>query len=487
MAEKKATAKDKKKKDQPKLKALQDKLTIKFPNLFDLTDPATLKQAYDYADQYKQFISAAKTEREFTELAIGRLEASGFKPLQAAAARLKPGDRVYQALRGKALLAGVIGQDLCAGGFRILGAHIDSPRFDSKPTPIYEDSELVLMKTHYYGGVKKYQWTAIPLALHGTALSADGSLVTICIGENASDPVFTFSDLLIHLSREQLQKAAAQVITGEECNLILGSQPLADKGDDRFKLQVLALLYDRYGLTERDLISAELEIVPAGPARDVGMDRSLIGAYGQDDRVCAYPSLTALLDLTQPIPEHTCVTLLSDKEEVGSDGNTGAAARPYETFLMDLYARCRGNYDELAFRHLLEDSSMLSSDVTNGLDPSFASVSDPRNSAYLGRGLAICKVTGSGGKSGASEASTEYMGAVCRLLDAHHLPWQSGELGKVDAGGGGTICKYFANLGMQVLDCGVPVLSMHSPFEISHKLDVYYTFLAYRCFLENYA
>ncbi|MDD2214526.1 MAG: aminopeptidase, partial [Oscillospiraceae bacterium] len=380
MAEKKSNAKDKKKKDQPKLKTLQEKLTVKYPNLFDLTDAATLKQAYAYADQYKQFISAAKTEREFTALASQRLEASGFTPLQAAGARLKPGDRVYQPLRGKALMAAVVGQDLCAGGFRVLGAHIDSPRFDSKPTPIYEDSDLVLMKTHYYGGVKKYQWTTIPLALHGIAVTQDGSAVTVCIGESESDPVFTFSDLLIHLSREQLQKSAAQVVTGEECNLILGSRPLADKGDGRFKLQVLALLFDRYGLTEEDLVSAELEIVPAGAARDVGIDRSLIGAYGQDDRVCAYPSLTALLDLPQAVPAHTCVTLLSDKEEVGSDGNTGAAARPYETFLMDLLARSRGSYDELAFRHLLEDSCMLSSDVTNGLDPSFASVSDPRNS-----------------------------------------------------------------------------------------------------------
>lgn len=462
--------------------ALKKKLEVSFKNSWDLMTDEELAAQETLNEAYKKFLDKAKTEREFVREAVAELEADGYVDVRSKE-RLTPGDKVYRVLHHKALLAAVIGTEDVEEGYRIVGAHVDSPRLDLKPYPIYEDQEMVLLKTHYYGGVKKYQWTAIPLALHGTVVKADGEVVSISIGEKEDDPIFTITDLLIHLSREQMTKTASQVITGEELNVLFGGKPFDQNSSGRFKLGVLNLLYETYGITERDLTTAELYMVPAFKARDLGLDRTFIAAYGHDDRVCAYPALAALKTILQP--KHTAVILLSDKEEVGSQGNTGAASKMYETFLADIYARTKGEYSELGFRYSIENSKMLSADVTNGLDPTFAGASDPRNSAYMGRGIALVKATGSGGKGGASDANSEFMASVTRLFDEHGVAWQTGEMGKVDQGGGGTIAKFFANLGMEVLDCGVPVLSMHAPLEVVHRLDVYSTYRAYQSFMEN--
>lgn len=464
------------------LDALKKKLQVTFTNTWDRMNEDELAASHDLTENYKRFLDQAKTEREFVSLSVEELEADGFVEIRSKD-KLVAGDRVYHTINGKALLAAVIGQAPASEGFNLVGAHVDSPRLDLKPYPIYEDNEIVLLKTHYYGGVKKYQWATIPLALHGTVVKADGEVVKISIGEKDEDPIFTISDLLIHLSREQMTKSASQVITGEELNVIFGGKPYPAETAGRFKLGVLNLLFEMYGITEHDLTTAELYMVPAYKARDIGLDRTFIGAYGHDDRVCAYPALAALKTLDKP--QHTSLIVLSDKEEVGSQGNTGAASKQYETFLADIFARMNGSYDELAFRYAIENSKMLSADVTNGLDPTFASASDPRNSSYMGRGIGLVKATGSGGKGGASDANSEFMASVTHLFDKHNVAWQTGEMGKVDQGGGGTIAKFFANLGMQVLDCGVPVLCMHAPMEIVHRHDVYYTYAAYKCFMEN--
>ncbi len=466
---------------EKKADLLKKKLQVTFKNAWDLISDEELEFANSLNDNYKTFLDKSKTEREFVEEALLELNAAGYVDIRSKE-KLEAGDKVYRVLHKKALLAAVVGSQPVSEGFNIVGAHIDSPRLDLKPYPIYEDNEMVLLKTHYYGGVKKYQWATIPLALHGTVVKADGEVVKISIGEKDEDPIFTITDLLIHLSREQMTKNAAQVITGEELNVLFGGRPFPEETGGRFKLGILNLLYETYGITEHDLTSAELYMVPAFKARDIGLDRSFIGAYGHDDRVCAYPALAALQAIDKP--KHTAVILISDKEEVGSQGNTGAASKEYETFLADIYARGNGAYDELGFRYTLENSRMLSADVTNGFDPTFASVSDPRNSAYMGRGIGLVKATGSGGKGGASDANSEFMASVTRLFDEHKIAWQTGEMGKVDQGGGGTIAKFFANLGIEVLDCGVPVLSMHAPMEVVHRLDVYYTYLAYKTFME---
>lgn len=471
-----------KKENAKKIEELKKKLQVSFKNTWDLISDDELDFANSLVDDYKVFLDKAKTEREFVDEAVQELNEAGYVDVRSKD-KLEAGDKVYRVLHGKALVAAIVGTEAVGDGFNIVGAHIDSPRLDLKPYPVYEDNEMVLLKTHYYGGVKKYQWTTIPLALHGTVVKADGEVVKITIGEKDEDPIFTITDLLIHLSREQMAKSASQVVTGEELNILFGGRPYPEETGGRFKLGVLNLLYETYGITERDLTSAELYMVPALKARDIGLDRSFIGAYGHDDRVCSYPALAALKAIENP--KHTSVILLSDKEEVGSQGNTGAASKEYETFLADIYARRNGSYDELGFRYALENSKMLSADVTNGFDPTFASVSDAKNSAYMGRGIGLVKATGSGGKGGASDANSEFMACITRLFDKHNVAWQTGEMGKVDQGGGGTIAKFFANLGMEVLDCGVPVLSMHAPMEVVHRLDVYYTYLAYKIFMEN--
>lgn len=488
--EKKPAADKKSEKTDKKLdviKKLKKDLLAEFPNIWDTASADDVDFTYAFADEYKQFLDLAKTEREFVTITIETLENMGYTPL-GELITLKPGDKVYKSIRGKGLVAAVIGKKPVAAGFNMVGAHVDAPRLDLKPNPVYEDSDMVLLKTHYYGGIKKYQWAAMPLALHGIIFRQDGTPQTISIGENDQDPVFTVTDLLPHLGSEQMSRKATEVIKGEELNILVGGKPYPDQETSgRFKLGILKLLNDRFGITEKDFASAEIELVPAQKARDVGLDGSFIGAYGQDDRVCAYTALTALTSLDRV--DRTVVCLLFDKEEIGSDGNTGAQSRAYEHVLYEIYARSEQDQpvSPLGFQQVLENTKLLSADVTNGFDPTFASVSDSRNNSYLGRGITLVKYVGSRGKSGTSDANGEFFASVIRVMNEQSIPWQTGEMGKVDAGGGGTIAKYLANLGMEVIDCGVPVLSMHSTFEITSKVDVYFTYLAYKAFLEHMA
>lgn len=476
-------AEEKKEEELSHGRQLEKSLLNKFKNLYDVYDQDALQMAFSLSEDYKTFLNQAKTEREAVKAGLSLLQNLGFENIRSKES-LKPGDKVYRNVHGKGLLAAVVGEKKGRGGFAILGAHIDSPRFDLKPQPVYQDGDMVFLKTHYYGGIKKYQWTAIPLAMHGFAVLKDGSSVDICIGEDEDDPVFMLTDLLIHLSAEQMQKKASEVVAGEELNLLVSGRPLPDEEiSERFKLGFLLILKEKYGLDERDLVSAEIEIVPAAKARDLGLDRSFISGYGHDDRVCAYPALRALASIGNC--ERTVMLMLSDKEEVGSAGNTGAQSQIYVTFMAEVFAKSEGAYDELAFLQALEDSAMLSTDVTNGYDPNFPDTVDLYNTNYMGRGVCLEKYTGSRGKSGASDANSEFLSRVIHLLDEHEIPWQTGELGKVDQGGGGTVAKYLANRGIQVLDCGVPVLNMHAPQEIIHKLDLYSTYQAYKCFLEN--
>ncbi|MGI6333579.1 MAG: aminopeptidase [Saccharofermentanales bacterium] len=462
-------------------KALKKKLQAEFPNLWDVADPADRDAAFSFAEEYKNFLNSAKTEREFVTVAIEKLESMGFSNLDQTAS-LAAGDKIFKNIRGKGLVAAVIGDQPIETGCNLIGAHIDSPRLDLKPNPVYEDADLTFLKTHYYGGIKKYQWPAIPLALHGVVFRADGSPLVLNIGESDQDPVLTITDLLPHLGAEQMSRKSTELIKGEELNVLAGGLPYPDPElAGRFKLHLLQLLNERYGLVEKDLITAEIEIVPAGKARDVGLDRSMIGAYGQDDRVCAFPALAALSDLNKP--ERTSVCMFFDKEETGSDGNTGAQSRSYENVLLQLLYLQKPDANMMEQAKMMENCQMLSADVSNAFDPTFSSVSDPRNNSYLGRGISLVKYTGSRGKGGTSDANAEFFARIVRLFDAEKIPWQTGELGKVDAGGGGTIAKYLANTGMDVIDCGIPVLSMHSPFEISSKIDLYFTYLAYKTFL----
>jgi aspartyl aminopeptidase len=372
-------------------------------------------------------------------------------------------------------------------GFNMIGAHVDSPRLDLKPNPMYESDDLTLLKTHYYGGIKKYQWAATALSLHGVVILKDGTTVKLSIGENEGDPVFTITDLLPHLGADQMKKTAAEVIEGEELNVLIGSMPFPGGEDvkERFKLGVLNLLYEQYGITERDLVTAEIEIVPATKARCVGFDRSMVGGYGQDDRVCAYTALRALLDAETPL-KRTGMVILYDKEETGSGGITGARSQLFPSIQRRMVRAMLGREPSaIELQDQIEKSTMLSSDVSNAYDPTFASVSDPKNNTYAGRGIAFFKYTGARGKGGTSDANAEYFNEVTRLLDEHDVPWQTGELGRVDQGGGGTVAIYQADLGISVIDCGVPVLSMHSCFEVTSKIDVYKTYVAYKVFLEH--
>ena len=430
-----------------------------------------------YCQDYMSFLNAAKTEREAVEETIRMAEAAGFVPYTPGM-RLKAGSKIYLNNRGKSVAFAVMGSKPLSEGAHICAAHIDAPRLDLKPNPMYEDSELAYFKTHYYGGIKKYQWTTIALALHGVVCLRDGTTVQVCIGEEESDPVLYIPDLLIHLAADQMKKTLAEGVCAEQLNVLLGSEPLADdEGSDRVKLAVLKLLHDRYGLTEADFLSAELSLVPAGKAREVGLDRSLIGAYGHDDRVCSYAAFAPILDLDSP--GHTAICLLADKEEIGSVGVTGMKSRSFEAFVSDL---CQSQ--GVPLRRCLEASYCLSADVTNAFDPTFCEVSDRRNNARLNYGIAVCKYTGSRGKSGASDASAEVVSYARRLFDANDVIWQTATLGKVDQGGGGTVAAYMANRNIDTLDAGVPVLSMHAPMEVVSKLDCYMTTKAMAVFYE---
>lgn len=443
------------------------------------------KTVFKFADGYRNFLNKAKTEREFIKEAHQLAEKNSFRDLDVIIKNgetLKAGDRVYRIVKEKLMLVSVIGKKGLEEGTRIVGAHVDSPRIDIKQNPLYESTDMVFLKTHYYGGIKKYQWVAIPLALHGVIIKGDGTTVEINIGEEDNDPVFTITDLLPHLAREQYDKKLSDAFSGEAMNVLIGSQPLAEKdAKDRFKNNILQLLNEKYGIVEEDLISSELELVPAFKARDIGFDKSMIGAYGHDDRVCAYPALIAALDLEAP--EYTALTVLTDKEEIGSVGNTGAESRALENFLADLCAlTSKAPYTDRMLRLCLDRSKMLSADVNAAVDPNYEGTHDKMNAGYLGKGLAIMKFSGSRGKSGASDAHAEFLGEIRRLLNANKIPWHITELGAVDKGGGGTIAMMIANLGVDVIDVGVPVLSMHAPFEIVSKIDVYAAYKGYVAF-----
>ncbi len=432
----------------------------------------------DYCNKYMDFLNAGKTERLCTKQAQKLAEQAGFVNLDTCKA-LKAGDKVYRVNRGKNLILARIGSGDILNGVNLVAAHIDSPRIDLKPNPLYEEQHLALWKTHYYGGIKKYQWTAIPLSLIGVVVLENGDTVDICIGEKADDPVFTITDLLPHLAADQMSKKMTEAFTGEDLNALAGSMP-SDCEKDKCRETVLKLLKEAYGIEEADFVSAELELVPANPARSVGLDRSMVGAYGQDDRVCAYTALTSLLDAETA--ERTQVCYLADKEEIGSIGNTGMKSRFFENFLAELAYKYRGDYNDLYLRKLLTGSACLSADVCNAVDPTYASVSELKNAGFLGGGLAICKYTGARGKSSTSDANAEFVAKVRRTFNQAGIAWQMAELGKVDQGGGGTVAQFIANLDVDTLDCGVPVLSMHAPFEVTSKADVYTAYLGYKAF-----
>ena len=436
------------------------------------------------ATRYRAFLDEGKTERECVKAAISRSRENGFVDMKSVTSA-KPGDRLYVNWMGKALMLFIVGRRPITEGINIVGAHIDSPRMDVKQNPLYEDTGIAYLDTHYYGGIKKYQWVTIPLALHGVVAKKDGSVIELNIGEDPEDPVLGVSDLLIHLAGKQMDKKASVVIEGEELNVIVGSKPdskAEDKEKEPVKRALLQLIEDKYGFEEEDFLSAELEVVPAGRARDLGLDRSMIIGYGHDDRVCAYASLEALFN-QETLPEHTCLCLLSDKEEIGSVGATGMQARYFENAVAELM-NLTGDYSELKLRRALQSCRMLSCDVSAGYDPNFSSAFEKKNAAYLGRGVCFNKFTGSRGKSGSNDANAEFIARLRNLLDKNDVNFQTAELGKVDVGGGGTIAYICALYGMEVIDSGVPVLSMHAPWEIISKADLYEAVRAYTVFME---
>ncbi|MBS6397623.1 MAG: aminopeptidase [Clostridiales bacterium] len=440
------------------------------------------------AGQYRQFISEGKTERECAGLCISMAEKAGYRSLEEVVRSGQPlaaGDRVYAVHKKKLVVLFHMGEKPMEQGMNILGAHTDSPRLDLKQNPLYEDGEMALLDTHYYGGIKKYQWAAIPLALHGVVVRKDGSTVELSIGEKPGDPVLGISDLLIHLSGEQLQKKASVVVEGENLNIIVGSRPLKDteeKEKEKIRAAVLELLKTEYDMEEEDFLSAELEAVPAGPARDFGLDRSMIMGYGQDDRICAFTSLLAQLETERPA--YTAVCLLTDKEEIGSMGATGMQSRFFENVVAEVM-NLTGEYSELKLRRCLQNSHMLSSDVSAAFDPNYAGAFEKKNIAYLGRGMVFNKYTGARGKSGSNDASAEYLGQLRGIMDKAGVSWQTAELGKVDQGGGGTIAYITANYGMDVVDSGVALLNMHCPWEVSSKADIYEAYKGYLAFLNT--
>lgn len=440
-----------------------------------------LNEVMEYNEGYKDYISKNKTERACVKDSIRLAKEKGFKPLDSFET-LKAGDKVYVNNRDKNIALFVIGNKPLTEGMRILGAHIDSPRMDLKQNPLYESEGFVLADTHYYGGVKKYQWVTIPLSLYGVVAKKDGTVVDVVIGEDDNDPVVGISDLLIHLAAEQLDKKAAKVIEGENLDVTLGNMPLVGEEKDAVKANILKLLKDKYDIEEEDFVSAEIEVVPSGKARDYGLDRSMIAGYGHDDRVCAYTSLTAILDMD--VCDYTCCTILVDKEEIGSVGATGAQSLFFENTIGEMLVKM-GIDSFVQTRLTLSRSKMLSSDVSAGVDPLFVSVNDKKNAAYLGNGIVFNKYTGARGKSGSNDASAEYVARIRAVMEESNIHYQTAELGKVDLGGGGTIAYILGNYNMDVIDAGIAVLNMHAPMEVVSKVDVYETYQAYKAFLKN--
>lgn len=456
---------------------LADELSYQKKNYYEVADKAERDAIYAYAEGYKAFLNACKTERESCDFAVAQAKARGFTEYKLGD-KLRAGDKKYFVNRGKSIVLFRIGtRDIECDGLRIIASHIDAPRIDIKQNPLYEDGGMSLLKTHYYGGIKKYQWTTIPLALHGVVVTKDGTVQKICVGEKEGDPVFYINDLLPHLGGDQMAKTAGKVIEGEQLNVLVGGLPYPDeKANNRIKLNVLNILHETYGMCEEDFLSAELSAVPAFSARDVGFDRALIAAYGHDDRVCAYPALTAVLDNES---EHTVLAMLVDKEEIGSEGTTGIQCRVFEDLMEEISLALGKNH-----RKVRAASKCLSSDVTAAFDPTFADVYEKSNAAFLSCGTCMNKFTGARGKSGSSDACAEFVGEVRRMFAQEGVVWQTAELGKVDAGGGGTVAKFLANLNIDTVDLGVPVISMHAPYELVSKADVYSNYKAFLAFMK---
>lgn len=454
-------------------------------NAWEKYDEKELERVFALNETYKDFISDCKTERECVVESIRQAEKLGFKNMENIIKEngsVKAGDKVYITLMGRTIALFIVGKRPLKEGMNILCAHIDSPRIDAKQVPLYEDTEIAMLDTHYYGGIKKYQWVTLPLAIHGVVVKENGESVNVVIGEDEKDPVLGITDLLIHLSADQLQKKASVVVEGEALNVMLGCMPLKGEEKEAVKANVLKILEEKYGITEEDFLSADLEIVPAGKARDYGLDRSMVMGYGQDDRVCAYTSLKAILDAE--VPERTACCLLVDKEEIGSVGATGMHSRFFENATAELM-NLMGEYHELELRRALTNSKMLSSDVSAAFDPNYPEVNEKKNTAYFGKGMVFNKYTGRGGKGGSNEASAEYMASLRKIMKENDVVFQTAELGKVDQGGGGTIAYIAANYGMEVIDSGVAVMNMHAPWEISCKADVYEAYKAYKAFLKD--
>ena len=464
-------------KEKSQSKQLKEKLFMSKKGGMLKVSAEEVANADAFCEGYKTFLDNAKTERDAVKFAVAKAKENGFTEYDCTK-NYNAGDKVYVNNRNMALLLAVIGKNGTKNGVRLGIAHIDSPRLDLKPNPLYESNNLALFKTHYYGGIKKYQWTTVPLALHGVVALKDGSVMDVNIGEGENEPCFVVTDLLPHLAVEQMSQVMTKAFNGEHLNVLVGSRPFNnDEESENVKLNVMNILFEKYGIIEEDFLSADLTMVPAMNAKDVGFDKSMIGSYGHDDKVCAYPALMAVLDVKEP--ESTVITVLTDREEIGSDGNTGMKSTYMADFIADL-----AKADGMKLRHVMRKSICLSADVNAAFDPTYASAFEPNNACYINNGAVITKYTGSGGKYSTSDASAEYMAQVRKILDDKKVLWQTGELGKVDGGGGGTIAKFVANLNADVVDLGVPVLSMHAPFEVVSKLDVYET---YRALFEFYS
>lgn len=459
-------------------------LTKKYEYAWEKYSKEELDKVFELCNRYKDFMSKCKTERECVNEFIDLAEKKGYKNLDTIIKEngtLKAGDKVYVNNMGKTLALFLIGSEPFERGMKILGAHVDSPRLDLKQNPLYEDTDLAMMETHYYGGIKKYQWVTLPLAIHGVMVKKDGTVVNVVVGEDDNDPVVGISDLLIHLSADQMQKKLDKGIEGEDLNVLVGSMPVEDKeAKDRVKQNILRLLNEKYGIVEEDFVSAELEVVPAGKARDYGLDRSMVMAYGHDDRVCSFTSFEALMNIEST--DKTCVALLVDKEEIGSVGATGMQSRFFENTVAEVM-NLTGQYSELKVRRALSNSKMLSSDVSAAFDPNFPSVMEKKNTAYFGKGIVFNKYTGARGKGGCNDANPEYIAELRAIMEKHGVSWQTAELGKVDQGGGGTIAYILAEYNMQVIDCGVALHNMHAPWEVASKADIYEAEKAYKAFL----
>lgn len=460
-----------------------EELFYKRENVYDVITEKENDEMQKLCDEYRNFLDEGKTERECVALGIKAAEENGFVRLENKE-KLKPGDKVYKINRGKNILLAVIGSEDIENGINMVGAHIDSPRLDLKQNPLYESNDIALLKTHYYGGIKKYQWPTIPLAMHGVIYTKNGEKVTVKIGEDENDPVFIITDLLPHLAADQMSKKLANGIGGEDLNVIIGGIPMKDDNTkEKVKLTVLRKLNEKYGMTESDFQTAELEMVPAFKAKNVGIDESFIAAYGQDDRVCAFTTLKAVLDIKTP--KKTAIALLVDKEEIGSCGNTGALSAFFEMTVAEMIEKIKGSCSMTTYNKTISNSACMSSDVNAGVDPTFESVSEKMNASFLNCGVVLTKYTGARGKSGSSDASAEFVYEMAKIMRENGVVWQTGELGKVDQGGGGTIAQYVANLNMDVIDAGVSVLSMHSPYELTAKTDIYMAYRAYMAFYKD--